>query len=91
MEQGSQNHPLPLYDPAQAGTYSSSRSSSTVTPAMYAGDPIPPMSTQPAATSQGEHRHEDSSDLYCEECRYTGKTRSDLKSVPSMKGALENL
>ncbi|KAK5275745.1 hypothetical protein LTR40_012562, partial [Exophiala xenobiotica] len=52
MEQGSQNHPLPLFDPAQAGTYPSSRSSSTVTPAMYAGDPIPPTNTQPGANSQ---------------------------------------
>ncbi|KAK5271629.1 hypothetical protein LTR96_003454 [Exophiala xenobiotica] len=79
MEQGSQNPPLPLFDPAQAGTYPSSRSSSTVTPAMYAGDPIPPTNTQPGANSQGEHHHKGNSDLYCEECHFTGKTRSDMK------------
>jgi hypothetical protein len=48
---------------------------------MYAGDPIPPTNAQPGANSQGEHHHKGNSDLYCEECRFTGKTRSDMKSV----------
>jgi len=70
---------FPVFNPHQTAGYASSGSPATITPTSYNhNNPPPPLST----SSQQEHQPPQANiELYCRECKWHAKTRSDLKYV----------
>ncbi|KIV85733.1 hypothetical protein PV11_01394 [Exophiala sideris] len=75
MDHRGQNYPqVPIFDTQQTTRYSSSGSSTTVTQAGYShNNPLPTPTQQENPPAQGNIA------LYCRECKYQARTRSDLK------------
>ncbi|KIW48073.1 hypothetical protein, variant [Exophiala oligosperma] len=82
MDRQNKNYIMRMSTPTQTGIFQSSRSSSTITPALYSDLPRQSNTSVPNASTPLDNNAEDgseSSTLYCDECKYAGKTRSDMK------------